>query len=486
MPKPRNRIEDNHHREGKLWSNRFRCVSSFRFPSSDLLLLYSFSQKNKEIESKESRHLELQYKIDELEAKADGWKASFEGLVTEAENKISSPDDVADILAASVERQEALSAEVAKLEEQCLRMDEDFRQEASMQKSIMDGLELKCEMLSQENVDICDELREKQDYINTLEEAKTRLEEFKGRLEADKAEVCRKLSDLQKTCTILRQQKADAETLSDDVVSGVKKLAAVANVYAARLEGFSSDSFSLTSWSDSLDYISRFIEHLSTKNVSSDSHKVSADALTPKARGSHGPIAGIDFAAQHTDRLLEDLESTKALIANALSSPKFTPVKSAKQETNVEMDDEGDLDLYSELMKAHEQLESLSEKIEAFRRAQRQWEDREASLQSRIVELEREDQSVRAEAQDLRVPDQARVREAGAVLVYNFQQRSQQAAVQRAFQTWKSQARVSKHLDIAREMAKELAQTRKKVLLLKSAFDESREESSDEMSKMDL
>ena len=63
---------------------------------------------------------------------------------------------------------------------------------------------------------------------------------------------------------------------------------------------------------------------------------------------------------------------------------------------------------------------------------------------------------------------EARVKEAGALIMHNLYQRHQRVAIQRAFQTWNSQSRMSKHLSIAKEMAKELAKTRKKVLLLKS------------------
>ena len=71
------------------------------------------------------------------------------------------------------------------------------------------------------------------------------------------------------------------------------------------------------------------------------------------------------------------------------------------------------------------------------------------------------------------VADQQRMKEAGAAIINNFEQRYQRAIVHRAFETWKSHTRTSKHMKIAKEMAKELAQTRKKVLLLKSHLDES-------------
>mmetsp|Transcript_5930 Transcript_5930/g.13490 ORF Transcript_5930/g.13490 Transcript_5930/m.13490 type:complete len:160 (+) Transcript_5930:2-481(+) len=157
-----------------------------------------------------------------------------------------------------------------------------------------------------------------------------------------------------------------------------------------------------------------------------------------------------------------------------MCSPKLTPMKSSRQEeSNFERIDEYDEDLYSDLLRAHEQLESLSIKIEAFQGNQKQWEEKETYFQSRIVELEQENQIMKATPPDLMESEQARMKDAGAVMMYNFQHRYQQAAKQRAFQTWSSQARMSKHLTFAKEMAKELAQTRKKVLLLKSHLDES-------------
>ena len=43
----------------------------------------SYDTQNKAIESKEGHIMELQYKIDDLSAKTDGWKASLEGIVTD-------------------------------------------------------------------------------------------------------------------------------------------------------------------------------------------------------------------------------------------------------------------------------------------------------------------------------------------------------------------------------------------------------------------
>ena len=48
--------------------------------------------------------MELQYKIDGLEAKVDGWKASLDGVAVDDDKDISSPNDVANFLTVSKER----------------------------------------------------------------------------------------------------------------------------------------------------------------------------------------------------------------------------------------------------------------------------------------------------------------------------------------------------------------------------------------------
>lgn len=412
--------------------------------------------------------MQLQYKIDDISAKADGWRASFEGLVTDAGSDVSSPDDVADILVASTERQDTLSAEIAKLEEQRLHTNEDFRQQTSMYKAIMEGLETQCEMLSEENADICDELKEKEDYIVTLEETKGRLEFNVDMHKKECEDAGRKFSDLQKSCKILRQQKIDSESLSNEVVSGVRKMAGIVSVHAVKLEGFSRNLIPRATWSENLDYIAHFIEHASTMNQkylllqsSSAGNLVTAEAITPKAKGSDGSLSITKLASTHSD-MLEDLKNMKTAIANVMNSPRLTPMKSGRQDnTNVQRNDEFDEDLYSDLLRAHEQLESLSKKIEYF--------------QGRILDLEKENKIIKATPPALLESDEEKMKEAGAVMMHNFQKRCQRAVMQQAFQTWSSKARMSQHLSIAKAMAKELVQTRKTVLLLKSHLDETDE-----------
>lgn len=324
---------------------------------------------------------------------------------------------------------------VCNLEEANERLNEECRKLSDMQASWKD-----------KNQSLAMKLRENHDHIFTLEEAKERLDE-----------ECRKLSDMKKSWI--------------EVISSVKELAGTAIVYSAKLEGFSSNLLSPSSWSENLEYITQFIEHANEELLrlqTSTGHQVSAEAITPKAKGSNRSISVMNFASQHLD-MLDELKNTKNAIENILSSPKLTPMKSGGQdENNIQRNEEYDEDfLYSELLRAHEQLEKLSKKIEAFQAIQMQWEDRESYLQSRIVELEQ------GSPHDLLETEQARLKEAGVVLMCNFQQRYQRSRVDQAFQTWSSQARMSKHMTIAREMAKELVKTRKKVLLLKSHLDES-------------
>lgn len=282
-----------------------------------------------------------------------------------------------------------------------------------------------------------------------------------------------------------------SESSKNEIISSVKKLASIATVYIERLEGFSSNLPSPATWSDNLEYIAQFIEHASKMNqkylldaertrqefrllqASTCEHRVTAEAITPKARGGCDSMLATNFASQHSE-MLEDLRNMKNVIANAMSSPKLTPTKSDRhEESNVLQNYESGEDLYYDLTRAHEQLESLSVKIESYQDDQRQWEEREAYFHSRIVELEEENHIMKATPPGPLASDQAKMKEAGALIVYNFQQRHHRAATQRAFQTWSSQSRMTKHLSIAKEMAKELVNTRKKILLLKSHLDES-------------
>ena len=109
------------------------------------------------------------------------------------------------------------------LEEKCLHIEEELMQHASMHKAIVNGLESECLILSEEFAFAHDELKEKETYVIILEEAKLRLEAKVDMLKKDKEDLHRRLSDLQKSCNILRQQKLSSESLSNEVVSAVEK-----------------------------------------------------------------------------------------------------------------------------------------------------------------------------------------------------------------------------------------------------------------------
>ena len=418
--------------------------------------------------------MELQYKIDEISAKADGWKASLDGIVTDDNTGISSPDDVAKLMAINKEKQDTLSSRVSELEEQCLRMSQDSSQQASMHKAIVEGLESQCGLLSDDYADICLEISEKQDYITTLEEAKERLEVNVDILKKEKDEARRTLTDLQKSLGILRQQKLDSDKLRNEVLAAVNDLTNVVLVHSTKLEGFTAKitlSTSNCNWSESVEYITQFIEHAASK-LNQNYSQVAAEAVTPKAKGASDSFCGVsNFTSQHSD-MLEDLKSMKTALANVMSSPKFTPMKEvARQEQSpvvhdTTIDEYGEK-LYQDLFRAHEQVTSLSTRIQED---QMHWEDREACLLSRIKELEEEIENNTKVAASL----DASVENADQVTTTkdeNFEQRYQKAIVRRAFQTWKTQTRMSKHMKIALQMANELAQTRKKVLLLKTHLD---------------
>jgi hypothetical protein len=431
-----------------------------------------FPPQNKEIESKEHTILELQYKVDDLEAKIEGWIFAFEGLSTNAELGISSPDDVTDVLAASTLRQDTQSAEIAILEQKCSHIEEELRHQASMHKAIVNGLESECLMLSEEFACVHDELKENETYGIMLEEAKLRLEAKVEMLKKDNEELHRRLSDLQKSCNILRQQKLSSESLSNEVVSAVNNLAGIVVVHSAELEGSPNTSSSRTTWSESMDFVARFIEHVSKMNqkylleikqmkesirlpyTSPIQGQVLVEASTPKAKGSRASTEFMDLASQHSD-LLEGLKSMKKSITSVLSSPKIsTPMKYRRHEAfDAQRISEYDEDLYTDLLRAHEQVEALSAKIEAWK--------------ERISELEHENQIMKANPLDL---SKSKMKETGVALIYNFQHRHNQMVLQRAFQSWNSQTRMFKQVCIAKQVAKELSKTRKTVLLLKTHF----------------
>jgi hypothetical protein len=406
--------------------------------------------------------MDLQYKVDFLEAQADGWKVSTSKRPeTESERTFSS-DDVSDMFAASSKRHESLSADFVKLEEQCLQMEEDFRQRTSMHEAIVDGLESECRTLFAEIADSQNDLQAKLDYIASLEAAKERLE-------IDTRDAFDKVSELHVLCNSLREEKAAAETLANSVTSAARKLAFVALENGSKLDGFPIEAISLSSWSENMHAIAQYIDYASKANqvqheILWRSQDCLSDALTPKSKGASNPVT-VDLVTQHSD-MLDDIKSMKHALASAMASPRLTPLKSSEEEKR-----ECDEVLYANLLRAQEQTESLSLKIASFQDDQMKWKEWEAYYESRIAELEGENQIMKAAA----LPDdsqEVKMRQIASILIYIFQHRYRRSVMQQAFRAWVSQTRTSKHVVIVKDMAKELAMTRRKVLLLKAHMDD--------------
>lgn len=346
-------------------------------------------------------------------------------------------------MAASKERHDALCSEITRLEDQIVRMNEDQRQQSSMHEAIVSGLESQCELLSEQKENARDELA-------TLDEAN---------------------AHLQNSCNKLKQQLVHSEALSNQFTDDVEKLTLNAIVHARELGGFSSIlAEPSTKWADNLAFIAQFIDHAqrTIKRFHSlpSEGQVQPDAVTPKMANSSrdtgsGPVSTINFMS---DEVLNDMKNMKDAIGKMLMSPKFTPLKLDMSSSEGNCRDEDDSFLYSLLLQSQERLESLTTQIESFHDSQRQWEGRESSLESRILELEQGSHNM-SEA------EQAKMKEASLVMMSNFQRRYHRGPMQNAFQIWRSQAKMSKHMAIAKEMARELAQTRKKVLLLKSRME---------------
>lgn len=412
--------------------------------------------------------MELQYKIDFLEAQVDGWKmSSLSTADIESEQCKFSSVDVSDMMTATAKRHKDLSSDFVKLEEKCSRMEDDFRQRTSIHEAIVDGLESECKTLFHEIGDFQTDLHEKQVYIASLEEAKARLENEFNALMNDRDDACRKLSELQHLCSEFRQEKEAAETLTNSIISTARRLANVAIDQGCKLDWFPINSISLSSWSENMDIIAQFIEHASRANqkpnqVIALSQICYSETTTPRSEGGRSPVT-VDLVSQHYD-VLEDLKRMKHAIASAMASPKLTPIKCYRGEEAESCDE-----LHSYLMKAHEQLDSLSLKIQSYQDEQMKWKEWETYYECQIAELESENQIVKAAALS-EASKEVKMKEISSVLIHIFQHRHRRSVVQRAFQAWVSQTRTSKHVVIVKDMAKELAMTRKKILVLKSHF----------------
>jgi hypothetical protein len=196
-------------------------------------------------------------------------------------------------------------------------------------------------------------------------------------------------------------------------------------------------------------------------------HDVAENSSTPKAKGRN--VASTELVvvpAQHSD-ILEDLLCVKNSITSIMSSPKLSTSKKVRQ--GEKKDAVCDDDLYTDLLNAHDQLKSLSGKIEAMTDDQRYYE-------SRILELEEENEKIMMMARGSPL-DGAAISSSdermkyGALLLSNMQQRHDRLLLQNAFKTWNSKVRMCKQVSIAKDMAKELINTRKTVLLLKSQME---------------
>lgn len=400
--------------------------------------------------------MKLQFEVDDLASQAEGWRESLEGLTSEADGwkvvlqelKHDIKGDEAPIdgmLNSSISsgRHEELANEIAILEEKMLAMDTEHQQQSSMHKSIVDGLEARCEMLSEEHT-------EAQGYISSLEDSKVRLQNKIDQLKKECNVHRRRLSELESVLNIMKQQKSISETLCDEILTGLRKLTGVAIMYSSRLEGFSDETTSPCSWSVNIEYISRFIEcalrlnqkylldiqklEASIESMQTNSGvQVVSEAITPKAKGS----GARSVIPDHLD-MINDIKNMKDVIKTVMASPKLTPMK-AKHRGHIDKDG----DLYSDLLMAYDQLESLSKKIESYQEEQVQWKDRESTLQARIEELEGEKQQLESSSKSL-VEDMSKVMESDHERVS------------------------SKHLSLVKGMARELNMTREKVRMLKS------------------
>ena len=457
--------------------------------------LTSFSpliQKNQDIENNESKIMELQFHVDDLQSQVEGWKASLEGLTSEADGwKVTlqnmnkdfedggSPNDTSVILSTSFDRNEELSSEIARLEEKMLAMDEEQRLQSSMHKSIVDGLEYRINVLS-------DESSEAQSYISSLEDSKARLQGKIDMLKKDCDVQCRRLTELESVLDIMKQQKSVSETLCDEVLSGLRKLTEVVIMYSSRLDGFSEELSSPSSWFVNLEYISRVIEFALKLNqkysldiqrlettidvqINSVGMPVIAEAITPKAKGSGCRSQESRIMPKHLS-MIDEIKSMKDALKIVMASPRVTTPAKVTEKSNTDEEEGGDI--YSDLLMAYDQLESLSTKLETYQEEQLQWREKETTLQSRIETLEKEKQELEFKAVDpSNAPDDdAKLKETTS---------EERLMKEKVFRNWALQTQKSKHLNIVKGMTRELNNTREKVQLLKSnlGMDETHQDS---------
>ncbi len=403
--------------------------------------------------------MELQYQLDDISARLDN------DISPGIDPSPSKPGN--DGWLANMEKQESLSSEIERLQREILKKEVEQSQQESMHQSIIDGLESRCDMLSEE-------IEEARDYIMNLEEMQKKLEETIETMKRESTASEQKCQDLTSACKLLKHQKENLERKNESLSFGVKEIAGLVVTYSSRFE-----NFSISSNSD-LESIAQFIRHVIEMNekyasdiqiaaeelkiVKLQYYPVSAEAITPKAKNGCNSSSIMKLLASQRDDVLNDLENTKNAIKQVMSSPRFTPIKSC-QEQRSDIEES----LYEDLVFAIEQLELFSEKVRVLEEDQAFWNLKETGLNSRISELEQEVNGIveREPAKEIKV------KEIGANLLSNFFNRRQKDELRRVFLSWSTQAKLAKHLDLAKEMSKELIKTRKKVLLLKNHFDKS-------------
>ena len=416
------------------------CIYSLdTLPSPDV--------QNKEIAGKEESILDLRYQVDHLSSRIDDGHAPTEGVL--------SPTDAAKIASDASKP----SSQIAHLEGIISELRESHAQQSSMNAAIIDGLESEYEQLSQDRESIVRELDTTLASLQMIRESKAgvdsgteeRIDELKLQLEAKVNDTNR----LESTCSDLRHQLDLSETKCNDIISSLCDLAKVAAAYSSKC-GTPPGSFDppSSSWSTCIESIAQTIEKLSASNqgleldvvklqdeISSLGNRikgVDSTMVTPKAKGRS--VVTLDLASQHSI-LLVDLADMKNTLKQVMCSPKLTPIKS-----NSDLDD----DIYSDLLRAHEQVEALTAKV--------------MSLEDKFNHQEQANHQL-----DDSENDQMRL--AGARMLNTFVQRNEKQALQQSLITWSSQSSRSRHLDIVKEMARELNRTRRAVLALKSNVD---------------
>jgi hypothetical protein len=331
-----------------------------------------------------------------------------------------------------------LADEVTRLEETILRMNQDSTNLSSMHQALVDGLENECHKLT-------DEIDEARDYIRSLEDIQNRLEDDVGLLKRDCEAKDRINRDLESALTILKQQKARVEEVNRLITSEVSKLTNVVVSYASCTEGFSFDNAqSPSSWYENLQYIERFIHFQHTKREAS----VDSEAITPITRGRGGFTEKSDMIAE--------FKEMQNMLKNVLASPRLTAAKHSEAKSDQD-------DLYYDLVNAVDQLQQLSD---TFRDCQDRWKEKEVQLTSLIHDFEAKSHIQIANLE----LEQAWRQRLTSTVIENLERRRHCSVLRRAFQTWACQARLRKHLNIVKDMARELLQTKQKVLLLKSQF----------------